>query len=130
MQEEKQSALEWEAQSEAEEEAYQKAKEEAAYEDEQNKEIIDKVCEWLDENLCLYVDYDIKGWADSINLTIDYKNLFEDLKKAMEEQTWKSKKYAISDDCYAHKADQVPDFEDIEWAFQTGAEWALKNLTL
>lgn len=65
------------------------------------------------------------GWL------VRYDNKKDDLSlKLKDEIRYASQRYAISDDCYAHKADQVPDFEDIEWAFQTGAEWALKNLTL
>lgn len=48
---------------------------------EQRKIDIDKACEWLDENLIGYTDYD---HLNGIN--IDYGQLNKQLRKAMEEE--------------------------------------------
>lgn len=65
------------------------------------------------------------GWL------IKYENKKVDLSpKLHDEISHASHRYVISDDCHANKADLIPDFEDLEWAFQAGAEWALNNLRL
>lgn len=51
------------------------------------------------------------GWL------VKYEDKKDDLSLKLKEVIESaSHKYVLSDDCYAHKADQLPDFEDVEWA--------------